>query len=726
MTKKIFSLLLVLLIAAVPYMALAQVKMVSGPVEVDLLLEDTPIGTSILHKGEVYGSFNEYLLRRKGDSNEMEAIAKFTHEPEKLDENGNPEKVEGALISDGEQLYLVNSTDVYRLNVEGTVAKAELLLKTEENADSTFYDNYSALIKDGVLYRTSISNEGEMKLHIRKLGEGGEEQIPLTEEQGGYPMALGRYRDSIYVITNSGILVLENNALKTIYQKEEEDRGTNPVYCYIESEDAFYEANQSYLSRIKDGKAEHISVLDYYINTLLPLHDGTLLMQHEKGFETLTPSTAKMPEKVLRVVGLEDQSVITSYNKAHPEMPAVRVQTDFNGPQSFGTEMKSENKSDVYFLDIYLYVDALLKHEYLEPLNGNAALMEMAGRMYPYVRESITKDDKVYMMPINIYNYGFEAKLNNYAYNIRAWGALGLTENDVPKTYMEFVKLLDRLYNEKQDAMQSEKLGLYETPFGFMEELKLRVLNLVAVNAAKKGEAPKYNTPEMAALLEAINNSEYLKEDRENENLMDEVSNSTDFLFKETEDIVDLPDGCRLMPLTIGADDQPCTLATASVMFVNALSENKEQAMTFLQHTMEHLSEHIQAYLYTDKNEPVINQNAVKSIERVEREIAKMDEEIAKDKENGGKNVKRLEQEKKTTVQGLTYLKNRTYLISEEELKALKEKADNIFIVRNELFAWHNEQMRRLMNRFYENSIQPEEFLSELDRMVNMMMQEQN
>lgn len=723
--KRFMSILLVLLIAVLPQIGSAQIRSVSGPVSLDPELEDTFFGISDIlpHKGEVYTASSGYLLRQKNEDS-FEAIAKLVYAEEKRDEEGEPLKPQGKLLSDEEQLYLINDKGLYTLSIEGDIGKLTLLQELKEK-DGDFVDYNASALNQGKLYYISNNSEGNSQLQILKLGESKAESIPLAEETG-YPVEIRKYGNSIYLVTQQSILALENKELKSLYDLSEIGQNFFPHTCYVASEDAFYLVNDSYLVKLKDGKSENITVLSSTVRDVYALDDHTLLLHNEMNIETLDLRNAKMPEKVLRVFGLENQDLFTSYNKAHPEMPAVRKYGYFEDPQAFSADMKGENKSDVYFGELYAYIDALLKHEYVEPLNANTALMDMASRMYPYLRENISKDDKVYMMPYNVYNYGTTAPINNYVYSIKAWETLGLTENDVPKTYAAFVALMDRLYTEKNEVLQENKIGMIDNPYSFPQQMKLRVLNLIAVNASKKGESPKFDTPEVNALLDAINNSEFMQFLSDESAMEDSLANIESYVFQQAEDVVDLPEGYRAMPLTIGEDDVPYTLANATVMYVNALSENKTEAMSFIQYAMEHLSERMQTYVFTDKNEPVLNPNILKSIEQSEARIARLNEEIAKDKENGGKNVKSLEQDKQMLEKNIEYMKNMSYDINSEELAALKENADHIVLLRRQLFNWSSEQMAQLIERLMENNIQTKEFLSELDRMINMMMQEEN
>ncbi len=725
--KKLLSLLMVLLIAILPHLPIANATMVSSTLELDPILEDSPVYGVFQYKGELYSIAQEFLLKKKADSNEFETIAKLRYKEESTLEDGTVKVPYGTVKIDGDNLYLVNNSGVYSIQLDGTDAVLEQVMKLENSSETGYIDTYNSIILDGTLYYI-INSMGEpgSKLAIQKFSETEPRTIDLPYEQYGNPLSVGLYKEgSVHVLTDRKILTLENGSLKEYYSLPENEYFLGANVYYLSGPDAFYNSANNYVYQIKDGARNPISVLDYIATEIFAADDRTLGFLSPNGIVTLDVTTAKMPEKVLRVAGLQDQTLITSYNKKHPEMPAVNVDSYMSDPQTFSTEMKGEKKADVYFLEIHSYLDSLLKHEYVEPLDSDANLVATAARMYPYAQNMLKYQDKLYLMPYNVYNYGYEIQLNNLAYNIKAWEELGLTEADVPKTIEQFVKLLDKLYIEKYETMLADQMGLQENPYAVDSSLKMRAINLVSSNARVRGELPKFDTPEMLSLMEAVNNSEYVKETKE-ETFMEDLANVTSYLFVETEDIIDIPDNYRVMPLALTENDASHVYATATVAFVNSLSDNKAEAMAFLENMMENLSDRTKTYLFTDVNEPVKNRNLVNYLEKIEKTIAKLEQEIEEDKKTGGKNVKKLEQDIENWKQQIKFSENRIYTLTQEEIDTLNANADNIIIIRNLVFNWQNEQMSQLMSRFYDNDIPSKEFLTELDRMVNMMEQEGN
>lgn len=720
---KLLAMLLVAFIGILPQLP-ALATMYDGEVELNYSGDGEPIYNAFEYKDEIYSLADNVLLKQKGDSTEFVGIAKLQYEKEILDSEGEVLEPQGNMVVDGETLYFISYKGIFLAELNDKVVMLKELLPLKEDDEQGYLDTHNARIIDGKLYLIHSSNEGENSLMVYTLGENSPKTYRFPEE-AGYLSGFGKYKDGVFIVSDSGLQSFDGANFNQIFNFEEGvyPEGSNIVY--IESEDSFYFVNGSYLMRIQNGKAEPITVLNSIPHFLLLLHDGRIFLSSAVDAEFLDPKTAKMPEKVLKVTGLEDQRIIRTYNKLHPEMPAVRAYNYPSDAVAYTNAMKGEEKADVYVSDIFYYVDDLIRHEFIEPLNDDAELKALYDRMYPYVQKVISKDDKIYLMPYNVFSYNtsFPFKIGKYAYNTKIWESLGLSEQDVPKTYAQFVQLLDRIHSEHHEDLQADNTPILPYPSTLSYELKLRALNLCIINAKQNGTAPKFDTPEMNELLNTIDKSEYMEATRDDA-FLNELGYSEFPLFKETEDVIDLPIGYVPFNLTIGENDQPYTLASSTVAFVNALSENKTEAKAFLRHMMSELALRNQTYLYTDLNEPVESKDTQKYLAIQEKLLQKLEAEIEADKAQGGKNVKRLEQEKEDNEMVIRRLKERTMLLSAEEIAVLNQDAPYILILTDNPFDWNNEQMSTLMQRLYQNDMPTKEFLSELDRIVNMMQME--
>lgn len=722
MIKRGLSLLLALL-TVLPRIALAQLTMVSGAVilprssQSDVLREEI-----FLYRGERYSLLDSStLLKQRAGSEDYEAIATLRYAEVPLDGKGNPQEPRGHLTVDGEQLYFINSRAVYSAALQGTT-----LLLTERMAlpacesEGGYYASHTARVIDGRLCLTCYEQD-KITVKLQALDGGVPLTLPLPagiSDIDGY----GRCKDGIYLLTTRGIWRLQGETFSPLYETAEDAFFTA---CYEPVRDAFYIFQESHLYRLEDGKLEPLCVLEGGGSYMLSLNENTLLLRQDFGYRELDLRQAKMPKKILRVQGLNDLSLFRGYNRTHPEAPAVLAEQYYNDAEDLLGHMQGNDRADVYFMDIYTYVNYLQQAQAIEPLDGYADVMAQVQRLYPYVQRAIQTDGKTYAVPYNVYNYGFEAMLNNYACNMELWQKLGLREEELPQTYLDLVRLLDRLYKEKLEFMAAEDIGICVGLDALPLQLRLRVLNQIAVSAKEKGEIPQFDTPELLELLQAMDESELLKLRGEDMTLMSRQENAGRFLFTETEDILDIPEGCRPLPLTLSRDDAPCVLATATVGLVNAHSENKTEAADFLAYMMENYPKRKQVYLYADVNETVPHASNQKALQDSEVLLARLEDDLSADQTQGGKNLEELRREQETLRQEIARLRQRQYYVNEEELAALQAQHENIVIVRSTLIDWSNEDMTQLMQSFYSGRIAHREFLQKLDALVRKRAQQE-
>ncbi len=719
--KKSVLILLCILLALANCLPAAQASFVDGAVKADPLADPEDIQSVFLYQGQLYTSQQGQVFRKKTDSMDFEAIADLVYGEGAPDANTLPSIHYGSFLPDGETLYYLLGAHLFAAKFENTKLVLSHLYNLELDQDNGFVISNLSRIIDGVLYAPFASEKGEY-IVIWKLGEKQARYIAMPHEVG-YASQIGKYKDGIYLVGDTAVFYYNGKDFNPMftYRSYDEVISINSCIVYQAATDTFYLTTGSYLYRIDNGKMVQMGVLESYVKQMLFLNENDLFLLHTKAMNVLNIHNVKMPKGVLKISGLQDERLIRSYNRLNPEYPAINVDSIQNpDPQMRAAAMKSADKADIYFSEITDNLDSLLRLEYIAPLDAYPALTAHIERFYPYVKKTLFSDGKPYLLPYNIYSYGFEGQLSHYAYNTEYWKTLGLHDSDVPKTFTEFVRLLEKLTDEKQDVLDAEGISLYSAGF-LQDRLKMRALNLTLVDAQRKGSIPQFNTPELLSVFEQIQASQVLA----SLNTRPEEGGD-ESLFIETHDVIDIPIGYHVMPLSVYEGSTPYTLCTETVFYINAMSEHKEAAVLFAQTLLENLSKRSKVLLYADAKDTVQDESKIKGIARNEKRIANLLSEIAAEKSAGGKRVSTLEQDLRQLELLLEYKKNNTFIISPEELQLLNDTENHIIILQKELFEWNNEQMQVLSERMRSNNMKPKEFLSELDRMVSMMEQEGN
>lgn len=719
MFKRFISLILalVLLLGA----AHSNAEMVSNKL---LEVEDETIAWEIcVHKGDIYTIYrSKALMKFNAETKKFEAVGLFES---KEDTEQNEHKV---LLSDGEKLYTITNEELAEIFVEDEKIISKTLIEFDKkNANY----GYNRVINNGVLYQVFYDDStGRPGIRIIDIATQKVDNI----EVDGHIYGIGAYKDSIYLFNGEyELFVLEGREFKAIHESLDEE--TREV-LYDKNTDTFYQvAYNRVISKIEaDGKLTPI--------TLLPIEYGKAILDDNSNLVVLLSSeiaededliqrfdikSLKMPEKTLKVSGNFMPKLMKKYNNIHTDMPAVSIDlSDFNIAK-IAEAMKSENQPDVIFLEYHYGVDNLIKHDYTEPIKDEELLAKI-NRMYPYIKDALNNNGEYYVFPYNVYSYNEESSIRNYAYNKEAWSRLGLSENDVPKTYAEFISFLENY----QTKFANPDIQLFNNMLykDIRNELKIRLINEALIASSIKGEIPSYNTPELQQLFTMLDNAKFEgffdPKIRDMEYIQE--SEEKTVLFRFTEDIMDIPDGYALMPLALSDGSQTHNVANMTVMFVNSLSENKEQAFEFIKFISDNLSQRSQTYMYTDVNELALNQDVVRSIKHIEKNIEKKQKKLEEMKASNDKGAKALEEELEFLQKDLENFKQHSYTINQEELDALQANSANIYIQKNMAFNWQNEEMNKLLEQLYnqESPISSQQFLTELDRITKMSFLEGN
>ena len=97
--------------------------------------------------------------------------------------------------------------------------------------------------------------------------------------------------------------------------------------------------------------------------------------------------------------------------------------------------------------------------------SGEPALVDLANRLYPSYRDVCFRDGKLYLLPVSAYP-------QSLGYCIEALEALGLTEDDLPKTYPELfdfcAQFSDRFGAEHPEVSLAADLGLRDLLLGLI------------------------------------------------------------------------------------------------------------------------------------------------------------------------------------------------------------------------------------------------------------------
>ncbi len=502
--------------------------------------------------------------------------------------------------------------------------------------------------------------------------------------------------------------------------------------AYDASENAVLIADVTKLYRIEDGTAVLCSYLlpstDRRYSSAIAIDGHYTISSQITNIEVQTVSTnpEDMPSKLLIFAGSYLNQTVRDFAKAHPEIAVIASGTNAWTTEDITKQMMSGSESaDIFQVSLSDNTfQALAKKGYAVELGQNAVISRTLDEMYPQYTEALKLSGGVYGFPESISNYSTVVAYNSYV-----WDEVGLTEDDLPRTYSEFIDLLLMWERELKDDYP--EFSISELTNHFDRTLLQRIMITQMGECVRKGQPISFNTPAFREVLNkltvllpylrAYNTEEYDWSYSETPtSLLTDFYNilpsQYDFSMYDDEINKTVP-----IPLTIEPGTEPVYPLSLSVYVINPSSQNAENAFTFFEYMCENMPEDTRIVLVPDYNEPMISpyyENEKKDIQntlemyRKQIEEAKTEEEKERYEENLADYQRYAESAEK-----------RKYAITEEQIAAYRTIAPDCVILSNVSQFWGDETAP-LINRFTEGQLNTDQFIAEFERVIRMITME--
>ena len=261
---------------------------------------------------------------------------------------------------------------------------------------------------------------------------------------------------------------------------------------------------------------------------------------------------------------------------------------------------------------------ALASRGYLLPIESEK-IQRFVDRMYPQMRDGITRDGQALALPFSFGAYSL-------GYNPEVFKALGLTEDDVPETWTEFLALLQRMPSLTKDTDYSvfEAYALDSTMRNYFSYAMIQDFCQRYV-AGEETDAPA-----LCALLAELDKIDFynmgLSSDRENR-LEDDYEKT---VFLRSMDISLYRDDGYFepMPLVLQEGTEGAIDAEMTVVILNPYSANKEAAIGFLETLLDYVPATVQASVCADWEGGVKMDGADENLQSDEDQIAMIQAEL--------------------------------------------------------------------------------------------------
>ena len=408
-----------------------------------------------------------------------------------------------------------------------------------------------------------------------------------------------------------------NDSLSPFGQVSENNTGG---FSYSPKEDTLYYVKQGVIYTLKQGETQGEAAA--YTGNQRVGRGGRGWITQEglyvlaggdpNGILVKNTDPAYRAQTVLTLYGHNDTSAATAkaFQQNYPEIALTQSDGDteqYRTGQAITQAIQSgDTKVDIFFVDPQrMDFEMVMKKEYAYPLNGSALISERAAKFYPYVQRAISQNGQFYALPT------YSAPNGMLSYSQKVWEELGLRDEDVPTTYMEFLDLAARWENQ----IKKEQPGYYfinGSDLLYKADLVYLIVDEYVRHYQQQGQLLTFDTPLFRELMEKINamnlpaewnpeQSDGFEDDEEGKALFKTVS----YLLAGGN--MDIDDTRNLfLPLKEGME--PAVMTRAQIAFINPASQHPEEALRYLETLITNYEPQDQIAMFSDKNEPVQNE----------------------------------------------------------------------------------------------------------------------
>ena len=655
----------------------------------------------------------------------------------------DPETGFGYLFSDGEKLYGFNTLngEIASLTFADGAMSREVVCTVATNDLYIQEEDYSYMVDincmNGHVYFASSDwrgREPQYFLYDINLDGGAVTKLPLTQRiNSTIP-----YKDGLllsYVSsswdenTNQEIpaqLVTVNPADgATVSLKEMADTAYIYTLAYDAAKDTVYYFTESTLWGMTGMgtpfKAAYAN--QSYVDSMTIFSSGYAALWSSDGLEIHNLDPAYLPTKTLTLIGSWRDAAARKFTQENPDIPLI-FSEQYYGMAQLGQAMVSGDTTiDVIRTSVANGFDNLLEKGYCADLSSSQKLMDYVNSLYPALRDEVMKDGKLYAIPVTLYG-------STLSYMPSKLEEIGLTEEDMPTTFVELCEFITRWNNEWIDDESKTNVMPFCTTMSNRSVVFDLMLKAYLDYYDAKGEPLTFDTPEFNAMLTAL--------DSMDASSLDMPANMSD---QEYDEYYQLYSGVFVdrgllstaegeyaavpLKLSIGEGKDFTVGTTMEVLFVNPRCANLPEAIKLLECYVDTLDDSYKILMCPDCNDPVENQYYQDTLKNFQDSLAELQEQLktADDAEK-----RDLEDTIKYYEDSLNNKESFRWDYSAQTIAQYREIGDHVFVRHaNILYSAGDDtstQLRSLHERYVQKQITRDQYIKELNQKARMIVLE--
>lgn len=366
----------------------------------------------------------------------------------------------------------------------------------------------------------------------------------------------------------------------------------------------------------------------------------------------------------------------------------------------------------------------LMNKGYCADLSGNETLMAYVNRLYPCFRDAVTKDGRLYAVPLTAWGYdGWFAATG-------VMEEMGLTYDDLPKSLTELCEFITRWNDEwAEEYPQFQPIEYTEN---YKQAMFSYMLDAYLGYCTATGQEVRFSSPEFRAMMDAMEAMRVDEVERaataENE---DEVGYRQGLLMPNGGTVGYFDDNqWRVMvPMSLTPDTDFYTGAELEVMFINPRSAHLEEALKLLECQAQAVEQNASysRVLLADCTDPVPNENYDRIVKNEQEYLRQMEIELEKADDADKKEWQAAIESQKAWMEN--NLEDMRWSISEEAIRHYVEDIAPHMFVKRPTFRNGNKdnsapELDTLIERYQAGQMTMEQFIRDADSKIRMMQME--
>ena len=658
----------------------------------------------------------------------------------------DPETGFGYLFSDGEKLYGFNTLNgeiasltfadgAMSREVVCTVATNDLYIQEEDY--SYMVDINGLCCMNGHVYFASSDwrgREPQYFLYDINLDGGAVTKLPLTQRiNSTIP-----YKDGLllsYVFSSwdentnqeipAQLMTINPADGATVSVKEMADTAYIYTLAYDAAKDTVYYFTESTLWGMTGMgtpfKAAYAN--QSYVDSMTIFSSGYAALWSSDGLEIHNLDPAYLPTKTLTLIGSWRDAAARKFTQENPDIPLI-FSEQYYGMADLGQAMVSGDTTiDVIRTNVENGFDNLLEKGYCADLSSSQKLMDYVNSLYPALRDEVMKDGKLYAIPVSVYG-------STLSYMPSKLEEIGLTEEDMPTTFVELCEFITRWNNEWIDDENKTNVMPFCTTMSNRSVVFDLMLKAYLDYYDAKGEPLTFDTPEFNAMLTALDSMDASNLDMPanmSDQKYDEYYQLYSGVFVDRGLLSTAEGEYASVPLklSIGEGKDFTVGTTMEVLFVNPRCANLPEAIKLLECYVDTLDESYKILMCPDCNDPVENQYYQETLKNFQDSLAELQEQLktADDAEK-----RDLEDTIKYYEDSLNNKESFRWDYSAQTIAQYREIGDHVFARHaNVLYSAGNDtstQLRSLHERYVQKQITRDQYIKELNQKARMIVLE--